>query len=373
MDRSFGSTPWVALMSGSDDEEKTHDPTPQKLEDARKRGEIVRSADLNTAIAFGGLLLSFSMFGGEAGRDIGQLSQILLEQADHLGEAILSPGGLSLAGGLIARVLLDLAIIIGVPAGLLILSLFAQRAWIFAPEKLAPKLSRISPISNAGNKFGSDGLFEFAKSTVKLVFISIILGFFLWVKSEEILTSLYASDGQVLAALGKLSTQFLAIVFVLSLSVGAIDYLWQSFTHQRKNRMSRQDLVDENKQSEGDPHMKQQRRRRGFEIAMNQMLADVPTADVIVVNPTHYAVALKWERGTGQVPVCVAKGVDEIARRIREIAAENGVPIFHDPPTARALHGLIEVGDQIQSDHYRAVAAAIRFADLIRKKAQPIR
>ncbi len=136
----------------------------------------------------------------------------------------------------------------------------------------------------------------------------------------------------------------------------------------RKNRMSDKEIRDEMKDAEGDPHMKQQRRQRGQEIAMNQMLSDVPKADVIVVNPTHYAVALQWSRNQGEAPVVTAKGVDEVARRIREIAHESAIPIHRDPPTARALHASVEIGSEIAPDHYRAVAAAIRFADMIRRK-----
>jgi len=145
--------------------------------------------------------------------------------------------------------------------------------------------------------------------------------------------------------------------------------MWQLFQHQRRNRMSRQELVDENKDSEGDPHTKLQRRQRGQAIAMNQMLTDVGRADVIVVNPTHYAVALKWQRGDRTAPICVAKGVDEIAARIREAGAAAGVPIHSDPPTARALHATVELGAPIRPEHYSAVAAAIRFAEAMRKRA----
>jgi flagellar biosynthetic protein FlhB len=113
----------------------------------------------------------------------------------------------------------------------------------------------------------------------------------------------------------------------------------------------------------------EQRRQRGQEIATNKMLQDVPTADVVVVNPTHYAVALKWDRSVGRAPICVAKGVDEVAARIRDLAHENGVPVHSDPPTARALHAEVDLGQEISQDHYRAVAAAIRFAEGIRKKA----
>jgi flagellar biosynthetic protein FlhB len=134
--------------------------------------------------------------------------------------------------------------------------------------------------------------------------------------------------------------------------------------------MSRKELTDESKNSEGDPAMKQQRRQKGIAIAMNQMMNDVPEADVIIVNPTHYAVALKWNRMGGGAPECVAKGVDLVAAQIREIAQENGVPVHSDPPTARALYATVEIGDQIPDVQFKPVAAAIRFADRIRKAAR---
>jgi len=157
---------------------------------------------------------------------------------------------------------------------------------------------------------------------------------------------------------------------IIATVIGGIDAIWQHSEHLRKNRMSRKEITDETKNAEGDPHLKQERRQRAMEIAQNQMMADVPKADVIIVNPTHYAVALKWSREKGDAPVCVAKGVDEIARAIRETAIAAGVPIHSDPPTARSLHATTEIGQQIAPDHYQTVAAAIRFAERMRQRAR---
>ena len=170
--------------------------------------------------------------------------------------------------------------------------------------------------------------------------------------------------------LARLAIEFLAVVFIVSMTIGGLDYLWQYQEHMRKNRMSLKELKDEHKDSEGDPHMKQKRRQRGQEIATNQMMANAAGADVVIVNPTHYSVALKWSRKKGEAPICVAKGVDEIALRIREIAQENGIPIHSDPPTARALYATTELGWQIAPEHYMAVAAAIRFSEAMRKRAR---
>jgi len=186
----------------------------------------------------------------------------------------------------------------------------------------------------------------------------------------ETYIALSMTSGKALAGLLRdEGTALLKAVTIIAIAISFIDYFWKRHDHRRKLMMSMQEMKDEAKQSEGDPHMKQSRRQRGREIAMNQMMHDVPTADVIVVNPTHYAVALKWSRDAGSAPVCVAKGVDEIAARIREIAKENSIPIMSDPPTARLIHGSVDIGSEVRPEHYKAVAAAIRFADEINAAA----
>jgi flagellar biosynthetic protein FlhB len=350
--------------------DKPHEPTPRKLEEARRKGEIVRSADLNTAVAYAGFLLAAGLVAPWATGAIGQLTRVLLGQAHEIAPLVLAPGGSTLAGGLMAAPVAATAAGVLVPAALVLLALVAQRGLLFSPGKLAPKLSRIDPVTNAGQKFGPEGLFQFAKSAVKLVVISGLLAVYLLGRGERILASLYADPGQILALLGRLTFDFLAIVALLAVVMGGVDWLWEWTRHRRNQRMTRQEVMDETKSAEGDPQMKQQRRSRAQAIAMNQMMHDVPAADVVVVNPTHYAVALRWDRAGGGVPVCAAKGVDEVARRIREVAAESGVPVFADPPTARSLHATVEIGAPIQPDQFRAVAAAIRFADVMRQKAR---
>ncbi|GFE64405.1 EscU/YscU/HrcU family type III secretion system export apparatus switch protein [Litoreibacter roseus] len=357
-------------MTSDDDTEKTHDPTPKKLEDARKRGEVPKSIDLNAAASLFGFVAALMLLGLEGVMTFSGALAELLANADDVAEQTLQSGGPWLMGGLVwtmAGVTLPL---FGLPALLVIIALFGQRAIIFAPDKLAPKLNRISPIEGAKNKFGAKGIFEFGKSATKLVLACALLVFFLLGKLDQLVTSTAKTAGQIVLAMGSILVEFLMIVFVMTLAIGGIDYLWQHAQHIRKNRMSMKDMKDEAKESDGDPQFKQQRRQRAYDIAMNKMLSDVPTADVIIVNPTHYAVALKWDKMSGNAPICVAKGVDEIAARIREVANDAEVPIFSDPPTARALHATLDLGRAIEPDHYQAVAAAIRFAEGIRAKAR---
>lgn len=357
------------MAEEQDSAEKEHDPTQKRLDDARERGEIPRSVDLTTAASYGGLLLAAMVAGPSSLDALGRIGASLLSEADRIAPDMLS-GGAAVAGKILAAVAAATAPFFLFPAGAVVLVLIGQNAVLATPEKLMPKLARISPLSALGQKFGSDGLFEFVKSTVKLVIISVVLGAFLAARMDQIVTTMSLSPALATVVLLRLSVEFLLLTVMVAGAMGAIDYLWQLAQHLRKNRMSREELMDEYKLSEGDPHTKAQRRQRGQDIAMNQMLLDVPRADVVIVNPTHYAVALKWSRGEGRAPVCVAKGVDEVAARIREVAAAAGVPMRRDPPTARALFAAVEVGEEIRPDQYRAVAAAIRFAEAMRKRAK---
>jgi flagellar biosynthetic protein FlhB len=356
-------------MADDDSAEKSHEATPKKLEDARKKGEFPKSNDLNAAASYLGLIVAILIAGPFAVDRLGSFSTYMLASADRLTENEFASAGMPFFTTVMEQLTISLAGLFGVPALAVLGSLTAQRAWVFAPQKIAPKLSRISPMTGVKNKLGPNGLFEFAKSAFKLCVVSGLLWWFAARHLDTMIAAVSQTPGQISVLMGDLIVQFLLLVFAMTLVVGGADYLWQVASHLRKNRMSRKELEDETKSAEGDPHHKQTRRQRGYEIAMNQMLADVPKADVILVNPTHYAVALKWDRTSVGAPECLAKGVDEIAARIREIAGEADIPIHSDPPTTRAIHATVDVGEQIRPEHYRAVAVAIRFAEAMRKKA----
>ena len=350
--------------------EKSHEPTPQKLDDARKRGEVAKSTDLSAAAAYFGLLGALGLFGAAAIASSGAVLSAYLARAETLAPRHLATGGSSVSLGMATDALAGLLPLFAFPFVLVLAVIVAQQAFVVAPEKLAPKLDRISLIANAKKKFGPTGLFEFAKSAAKLLVISVLLAIFLTKEADRIVGLVRAPPALVASEMGRLAIALLLQIAVIALAIAAVDYLWQRFDHARRLRMSYQEIRDEAKNAEGDPMLKAQRRRRGEEIAANRMMHDVPKSAVVIVNPTHYAVALKWDRSMGGAPVVVAKGVDGVALRIRYAAEKAGVPIRHDPPTARALEATTEIGREIEPAHYQAVAAAIRFAEAMRKRAK---
>lgn len=357
-------------MSGSDDSaEKSHAPTQRKLEEARRKGEVARSADLGATAAWAGLWLALAAAGPAGVIALGTSLRSLMAEPDQWRVAFFDGPADGPVAGLMMAVAAPVAPWLLVPLAALLAAVTAQQALIFAPDRLRPRLSRISPLAIARQRFGAGGLFEFAKSLAKLLILGAVLAVFLAANLDRMAATVAASPAGAMAVLGQISLELLALMVLVMAVIGAVDFLWQRHEHLRKNRMTHKDMRDEMKESEGDPQMRQTRRERARAIAGQRMMQDVPGADVVVVNPTHYAVALKWSRAPGAAPVCVAKGVDEIAGRIREIAAENGVPIHSDPPTARALHASTEIGQEIAPAQYRAVAAAIRFSDRIRARA----
>ncbi|GAA0290687.1 EscU/YscU/HrcU family type III secretion system export apparatus switch protein [Rhodovulum strictum] len=357
-------------MSDESPGDKQYEPTQKKLDDARKKGEFAKSTDLNTAAVYLGFTLTGLGLGAASLTALGEIGAGLIGQADRIAPLMLGGHGTAPVGGLMGSTILAALPWLTLPGLAALTSILAQRSLVVAPEKIKPKLSKISLIKNAKNKFGRGGLFEFAKSSAKLMLYIVLLGVYLSARVEELIGTMFLSPGMAAATLCRMGVEFMAVAVAITGGIAAVDYLWQLAEHRRKNRMSHQELKDEVKQSEGDPYMKQQRRQRAMDIATNRMLSDVPQADVVIVNPTHYAVALKWNRAMPGAPICVAKGVDEVAARIREIAAESGVPMRRDPPTARALYATVKIGDEIQREHFRAVAAAIRFAEQMRARAR---
>jgi flagellar biosynthetic protein FlhB len=241
---------------------------------------------------------------------------------------------------------------------------------VFAPEKIKPKLSKLSLISNAKQKYGMDGMVEFLKKFFKMMFVAAIAIIFFYQAYFYLPSMSFLPASQILPQMRETALTITFFVLIPTGLIALVDWPYAKFSHMKKLRMSFQELKDEQKESEGDPYMKMARRERARAISQNQMIQDVKKADVVIVNPTHYAVALKWDRDAGEVPICLAKGTDGLAAQIREQAELHDVAIHSDPPAARSLHATVEVGEPIRPEHYAAVAAAIHYADKLRKQSE---
>jgi flagellar biosynthetic protein FlhB len=344
-------------------QERSLEATAHKLEQSRRRGEVPQSRDVTTFGLYVGLLVALAGFAGGIALDLGTALLPFLEQPDQL-LALQTPGALvGVTAGASIDVLAGIAPLLLLPALGVVLALIAQQAFVFAGERLHPKWSRLSIVGNARQRFGPKGLVEFAKTLVKLLAVTGLVALVIWSSIDQIL-ALTRSDARALGpSLLEMTQRILLPLLALSGVIAAADHVWQRFDHLKGQRMTHQELREEQKHTEVDPHLKQSRRERAVAIATNRMLRDVPTADVVITNPIHYAVALRWDRArAGSAPHCIAKGADEIALRIRQIAQEHGVIAFEDRSLARSLYDLVEIGEEIRVEHYRAVAASLNYA-----------
>ena len=345
--------------AGEDQDDKPYEASRRKLEEARKKGEIVRSQDvINLAVLALLLVGIYVVFGGIA-------TALTLDIAQFLSDGVSrnrALDGSRILGVVAGWVLPLLGVLFIAPFALVAAGLVGTRQMLFTPDKLKLKLNRISLIANAKKKYGWSGLFEFAKNAGKFVVFAGVLAMLLSDNYRLFQTAILRGEHMALAKIYEGALKFLWIALVVYVVFAALDTIWQIKEHAKKNRMSHHELKEEHKNEEGDENIRQQRRAKAEEIATNRMLLDVPKATVVITNPTHYAVALQWSGGQDAVPKCVARGTDETARKIREIAIQSGVPLYRDPPTARELYATVKTGMTIDRDHYKAVAIAIGYA-----------
>lgn len=355
-----------------DSAEKSHEPTERRLEEARRQGDIPLAPEVTTFAVQTMMTLIIIVLGAVTLQSAAAALSGFLGRADSLGPPLgpeVTPIFQPVVGPGIRAALVALAPWFLLPALAAILALVMQKAPAFAPSKLVPKPSRLSPITNAKQKYGPRGLMEFFKSFARLVVVATLLGTYLSANIERIIGTAALEPRIALGVLGDLLAGLMIRVIIAAAAFAILDLVWQRHSFHSRNRMTRKQLLDELKESEGDPAMKQQRRARATAVATTPLNKVVAEASVIIVNPTHFAIALTWDPARDGAPRCVAKGMDEIAARIREIAVEHAVPVHSDPPTARALFAEAKIGAEVDQHHYRAVAAAIRFADKMRERA----
>jgi len=338
---------------------KTEEPTQKKLDDARRKGDVIKSMDVPSWAALAGAFSVMAIAGGWMVSDLGKALLPFIARPDAFevsGESLrgVMMSAVASAAPLFLAVLLTTAVA-GAAGSLL------QTGLLFSPEKIKFDLKKLSPLAGFKRLFGIDALFNFVKSVAKLVAIGAVVWWVFKPHARE-LETLVALDPSALLPFARelLISMFAAVLVFLGLGAG-FDYLWQRYRFMSRMRMSKEELKDEYKQSEGDPHVKAKLKQLRMERSRQRMMQAVPRATVIVTNPTHYAVALRYEPGETAAPICVAKGVDALALKIREVAGEHKIPIIEDVPLARALYAAVDVDATIPRQHFEAVAKIIGF------------
>lgn len=352
-------------MAEQDDAQKTEEPTQKKLTDAMQKGDFAKSQEIkNWFVLFGASIVAVVAIQGLA-------SNLRVTMASVLEQSYRIPMDSSGLSAYIGDLVTQIAIYLILPAIILVAAALAgamvQHRPMITFEKIQPKLNKISPITGFKNKFSMQNLVEFSKSIFKLVIVALVVLIIVWPEKELLENMMTLELSAVVDVTYALVVRVLIGVVALMGVIAGLDFIFQKFQFIKKMRMTKQEVKDEHKQSDGDPLVKARLRQIRMERARTRMMAAVPEADVVVTNPTHYAVALKYEHGQMEVPKVVAKGIDSLALKIREVAEENEVPVLENPPLARTLYAAVEVDEEIHGDHYQAVAEIIGFVMRLKK------
>lgn len=340
----------------ADEQEKTEEPTSKKIEDSKKEGNVPKSAEVPGAaiLFFTSLYLLF--FAGSLFDEIRKsmlyiYSFIGKEVNNHIFFEIASNVAISSLIGLLP--LFVLVLIIGFAFNVM------QFGFIVTPLKL--KLEKIDPISGFKNVFSMKKAIEALKLTVKLILIFIVMLILLAILWDSILAMMNKEIRASLDAMITLTIFFLLTILLIIIIFAIIDFFFTRYYYFKQLRMSKQEIKDEHKQMEGDPLVKGRIRQIQMKMSKQRMMADVPDADVVITNPTHYAVALQYDNEKSEAPVVVAKGIDFLAQKIKEIARESKIPIVEDPALARALYDQVEVEQEIPESLYKSIAEIFTF------------
>jgi flagellar biosynthetic protein FlhB len=339
--------------------EKTEKATSKKREEVRKKGQVVKSSDVNTAIS----LLAIFLFFLSSGKLLSSkfmaifyetfqhylLNQITIEQVQSIYIKVI----IEISGAL--GPILLVALLAGVGAN------YMQVGFLFSTEAIQMQLSKIDPIQGFKRIYSLRAIVELIKSILKIVFVGVVTFSVIWFKLDELLTLSQKTLGASLVFFAKLTVDMGLYASAALLFLSLLDYFYQKFDYEKNIRMSKQDIKDEYKKSEGDPLIKSKIKQKQREMAMQRMMQEVPKADVIITNPTHYAIALKYDEKKMDAPYVIAKGIDFVAQKIKEKAKEFDIVTIENRPLARALYAQTEIGDAIPDEFFKAVAEILAY------------
>jgi flagellar biosynthetic protein FlhB len=348
----------------ADTSDKTEDPTQKRLDDAIKRGDVVKSQEVSTWFVIAGATLVLIAFSGGMGGNLTTMMRGLIANAHDI------PMDGPALPHLFEKVGSELIAALAIPFLLLMLAALGgnliQHRLVWSFETIMPKLSKISPAAGAKRLFSMQALANLAKGLAKLIVVGGVLTTVMWPQRERMQSLVWTDLNSVLPLAKTMALKLMGTVVAIMAIVAAGDYLFQYRQWHERQKMSLQEIKEEFKQTEGDPKIRGKMRQMRQSRMRKRMIAAVPKAAVVITNPTHYSIALQYERGMA-APVCVAKGVDALAMKIREVANEHRVPIVENPPLARALHATVEVDQAIPPEHYKAVAEVIGYVMKLRR------
>jgi flagellar biosynthetic protein FlhB len=346
-----------------DRDDKTEAPSQKRLDEALERGDVVKSQEVTTWFVMGGATLVLMAFSGGMGRELTATMRGLVANSWQIQvDAQALPGLFQKLGG-------ELLAAIAIPFLLLLLAALGgnlvQHRLVWSLEGVTPKLSKISPLAGLKRLFSKQSLANFAKGLLKIVIVGGVLTALMWPDRVRMASLVTLDPAALLPFTASLALKLMGAVVAMLAVVAAADYLFQYRQWYERQKMSLQEVKEEFKQSEGDPTVKGKLKQMRQARSRKRMMANVPKASVVITNPTHYAVALQYERGM-EAPVCVAKGVDALALKIRALADKHTIPIVENPPLARALHATVQVDQAIPPEHYKAVAEVIGYVMRLR-------
>jgi flagellar biosynthetic protein FlhB len=354
------------VAEDQDKSQQTEEPTQKRLDQAREQGDVVKSTEVTAFILLGGGTLAIAMFGKYTAVGLARTLSMFLEQPETM--SVDGAGLSAMMRVLVPQIAVALMPIFAVVLAAGVAGHVLQARPGFALDKIAPDLSKLSPLAGFRRLFGIEGWMNLLKGLVKMAIVGIAIWTQLWPERGGLESILNQSTVGVVDDMSHLLFKVLMASLVSLGTIAGADYFWQRMRWMSRNRMSKQDIKEEYRQNEGDPVIKSKIRALRQERARKRMMTAVPKATVVIMNPTHYAVALKYESGKMAAPVCVAKGVDALALRIRAVAEENDVPVVENPPLARALHAAIEIDEPVPPEHFKAVAQVIGYVFRLKGK-----
>lgn len=346
-------------MAEDTGQERSEEPTAKRLDDARKKGQMARSRELGTTAMLLGSAAGFFVFGSMV---VEALLAVMYNSFTVSREQIFDTVYMVfMFNDSLAQALMSLSPFMAVMALSAIAGSIVLSGWNFSIESLAPKLSKLNPLTGAKRIFGPQGLMELGKALAKLLVIGGVGMMVLWGISDTVMSLGNEAVKQAIAHSGSLILwAFLAVSFSTIL-IAIIDVPFQMWNHKRQLKMTRQEVKQENKETDGSPELKARVRQAQFDMATRRMMEAVPEADVIITNPTHFSVAVKYDQDNMRAPVVVAKGADYVAFEIRRVALENNVPILSSPPLARSIYHTTEIDQEIPEGLYVAVARVLAY------------